>query len=132
MNLYFQALLLFSIGAALYPLLELLYRRRTHWTMALAGGLCFLSICSVNHLLPDAPLWLKCLVCAAAVTVIEFMIGCVVNLKFHLGVWNYSHMPLNLLGQICLPFSVVWFVLSLPAMRLGELLEHLFSGQLLF
>ena len=30
-------------------------------------------------------------------------------------VWDYSSMPLNLYGQICLPFSGLWFLLCIPA-----------------
>lgn len=34
----------FSIGAVGYSLLEILWRGNTHWTMTLAGGICFVGI----------------------------------------------------------------------------------------
>ena len=32
---------LFLVGGVGYSLLEIGWRKRTHWTMAAAGGLCF-------------------------------------------------------------------------------------------
>ena len=37
------------------------------------------------------------------------------NLVMGWNVWDYSSMPLNLYGQICLPFSGLWFLLCIPA-----------------
>ncbi|MBQ3003172.1 MAG: hypothetical protein IJD82_05525, partial [Clostridia bacterium] len=50
---------------------------------------------------------------------VEFVTGLIVNHWLHLSVWDYSDVPLNLLGQICLPFSLVWFVITLPILKLG-------------
>lgn len=30
-------------------------------------------------------------------------------------------LPLNIMGQICLPFSLIWFVLTIPASALCKL-----------
>ena len=38
-----ELLSVFSIGAAGYSLLEILWRGNTHWTMTLAGGICFMG-----------------------------------------------------------------------------------------
>lgn len=59
----------------------------------------------------ECPLWLQAVVCAALVTLVEFVAGCVLNLWIGLDIWDYSDIPFNLLGQICLPFSLVWLVL---------------------
>ena len=37
-----------------------------------------------------------------------------VNLALEWKVWDYSHTPLNLWGQICLPFSLLWFAVCIP------------------
>jgi len=37
------------------------------------------------------------------------------NILLEKNVWDYSHIPLNFLGQICLPFSGAWFMLYFPA-----------------
>jgi uncharacterized membrane protein len=36
--------------------------------------------------------------------------------------WDYSTLPFNILGQICLPFSLIWIVLSFPAIKIDEIL----------
>ncbi len=59
-----------------------------------------------------APLLLKCFLGALIITAVELIFGLIFNLKYHMQVWDYSNMPLNLLGQICLPFSILWFALS--------------------
>ena len=38
-------------------------------------------------------------------------------------VWDYRDMPLNILGQVCLPYSLLWCLLTLPAMALCDLLK---------
>ena len=43
-----ELLSVFSIGAAGYSLLEILRRGNTHWTMTLAGGICFMGIHLAN------------------------------------------------------------------------------------
>ena len=39
----------------------------------------------------------------------------IVNIILQWNVWDYSNVPFNVMGQICLPFSIIWFFLSLPA-----------------
>ena len=107
-------LILFPIGAAGYYALELAFRGFSHWTMALCGGLCVCLIFLANRKLADRPLLLRALTGAAIITAVEFVTGCIVNLWLGWGIWNYSHLPLNLLGQITPVFSVIWFLLCIP------------------
>ena len=58
------------------------------------------------------------------VTGIEFVSGCIVNLWLGWNVWDYSHMPFNLLGQICLPFSLLWVLVSGIAVILDDYLRY--------
>ncbi len=41
---------------------------------------------------------------------LEFLVGLLAERIFHQRLWDYSRMPLNLKGYICLPFSLVWGV----------------------
>lgn len=107
-------LILFPIGAAGYYALEVAFRGFSHWTMALCGGLCVCLIFLANRKLADRPLLLRALAGAAIITAVEFVTGCIVNLWLGWGIWNYSHLPLNLLGQITPVFSAVWFLLCIP------------------
>lgn len=59
------------------------------------------------------------------ITVIEFIIGIVFNIILKENVWDYSNMPLNIMGQICVPFSAIWFLLSFIAFSAIEKAELL-------
>lgn len=60
--------------------------------------------------------------CAAVITSLEFAVGCLVNLRLGWHVWDYSDIPLNLMGQICPTFSVMWLLLSVPCVYLSRFL----------
>ena len=96
--------LLFLAGSGLYPLLEVLWRGYSHASMALAGGVCLLLINAV---------------CCEKMK--KRSLPALVNRVLHLHVWDYSALPLNIMGQICLPFSLIWFVLTIPASALCKL-----------
>lgn len=119
---------MFAFGAVGYPLLELLWRGESHILMALAGGICFLAIYAIS-LLPKrkVPLILKCLLGALVITAVELAIGLIANLHFGMDIWDYSHLPLNFKGQICLLFSGVWFLICIPMTLLCGLLRRSFS-----
>lgn len=123
--------LLAGCGGALYVLLEMLWRGRSHWTMALLGGVCFVLIGLLNELLPwEMPLLLQGVIGSAAiVTPLELATGCIVNLWLGWGVWDYSALPCNLWGQICLPFSLLWVAVSIAAVVLDDGLRWLLFGE---
>ena len=75
------------------------------------------------------PLVRQMLIGAIVITALEFVCGCIVNLWLDWNVWNYSNMPFNLFGQICLPFSILWFFLSAVAVVLDDYIRHLLWGK---
>ena len=125
MKRFLPALMAFLLGGLLYGLCELLYRGRTHWTMLLAGGLCLLLLYFAGGM--PLSLWQRCLLGMAVITAVEFLFGCVLNLALGLGIWDYSGRFGNLLGQICLRYSLYWLGLSLPASLLCGFLRRLFQ-----
>ena len=123
-------MILFSIGGGIYNLVEIIYRSNTHWTMFIVGGLCFLCIGWINEFLPwSLALWKQMLIGGTIITVIEFLSGCIINLWLGWNVWDYSHVPLNILGQICLPFFFVWVGLSLVGIVLDDVIRWLCFGE---
>ncbi len=69
----------------------------------------------------------KGLFCALSVTAIEFLFGVVFNLVFKMGVWDYSELPFNILGQVCPLFSLAWWGLALAVLPLAEYMNNWFS-----
>ena len=118
------------VGGCAYYGIEILWRGYSHWTMAVVGAICFLIIGGINEFFPwTMPIWAQGLIGAAAVTLIEFVSGCILNLWLGLGIWDYSSLPLNLLGQICLPFSLLWIPLSVVAVVLDDWLRYWLFGE---
>ena len=72
----------------------------------------------LQQCLRNKSLRLRCLAGAGVITAVEFTIGCVVNLNLGWNVWDYGHMPGNVLGQICPFFCCLWFLLCLPVFGL--------------
>lgn len=116
--------IIFVIFGFLYICLELLYRGRTHISMFFVGGLCGVLIGLINDNTPDMPLFYQCILGTTIVTLIEFISGCYLNIYLGLGVWDYSHVPFNFLGQVCLPFSIIWMLLSIPVIYLDDYLKN--------
>ena len=94
-------LFLFGMGGILYVFIELLWRSWSHWTMFALGGLCFIYLGLINEVLRwDTPLWQQVLIGAIGITALEFVTGCVVNLRLGWGVWDYNGLPISLAGII--------------------------------
>lgn len=121
-----EYLLVYILGGLLYAAMELLWRGWTHWTMVLCGGLCFLIMYRIS--MTALPMPGKCLLSAAAITLVEFLAGCLLNLRLGWAVWDYSDLPLNLLGQVCPQFLLLWLALSIPGLALCQMLRRLFQG----
>ena len=104
----------FWTGAIFYPLIELAWRGRTHPAMALAGGMSM----KLLHFLQktNRPLWQRSLLGGLMITGIEYAFGRVFNRRYR--IWDYRQMPLNIQGQICLPYTLAWCALSTAAFGL--------------
>ncbi|MCL1807388.1 MAG: putative ABC transporter permease [Oscillospiraceae bacterium] len=124
-----KQLFLFWFGGATYASIEVIFRGHSHWSMILLGGCCFICLGEINKIVPwKTPLTLQMLLGSIVITSLEFITGCIVNLELGLDVWDYSDMPLNLLGQICLPFSIIWFFFSALGILLFDYLDYWFFG----
>ena len=121
-----QGLFAFLMGYFIYSMIEILNRGYTHWTMALTGGAVLAILYSINSR-STMTLIKSCFTGAIIITAIEFTVGVLVNLVMGWNVWDYSGVPLNLLGQICLPFSAVWFLLCIPAYYLCTAIRRRFE-----
>ncbi len=114
-----EFIVIFGIGGNIYGLIEILFRGHTHWTMFTAGGLIFYFLYIVFNIICDNNILKNGLIGAIIITTAEYIIGCIVNIGLDMRIWDYSHKPLNLFGQICPAFSLAWFTLSIPASLLA-------------
>lgn len=110
---------LFFLGGIIYYILEIIFRGHSHYSMFVAGGASVLSInilCFKVKRFKKSNLFLKALIGGTIITFIEFIIGIIFNIILKENIWDYTSLPLNLLGQICLPFSLLWVLLSFPTL----------------
>lgn len=106
-------LIIFSFGALGYGLIEVLWRGYTHPSMLTAGGICFVFFSKIGEKLKGANLALKALIGSGFITAIELIFGIIFNILLNKNVWDYSKLPFNFKGQICLLYSFFWGILSL-------------------
>ena len=125
-KIYFEYTSVFLIGGMIYMLLELVWRGHTHWTMGICGGICFAELYLIEKYMFDYPPIVKCTFGSFLITANEFITGCIVNVMLNWNVWDYSNRPLNLAGQICLPFSFLWFLLCIPAFFIARKIRTAF------
>ena len=117
-------------GGCVYFLIEMAWRGHSHWTMAVLAGVCFVLIGDINEFIPwNMPLILQGAIGSGIVTALELVAGIILNLWLGLGIWDYSNMPFNLLGQICLPFTLLWVALSIVAVVLDDWLRYWLFGE---
>ena len=113
------------IGGLTYMGIEILWRGHTYWTMGVLGGVCFALIGLLDEWQDHPPMLLQMVQGSAIVTVLELIVGLIVNRWLGWNVWDYFDVPLNLWGQVCLPFAVAWFFLSALAVWLENALHRL-------
>lgn len=114
------SMLLWSWGGTLYFLLEVVFKtlrgeaEQISWTMLVLAVILTIPVERCGEQLPwEVPLWLQALACALLVTAVELAAGVILNIWLGLDIWDYSHLPFNLWGQICPQFSAVWWFLCL-------------------
>ena len=118
-----KRLIFLTVGGVGYTVIELIWRGRSHWTMSLAGGICFLAFSGIANTLKGYPLILKAAVASVFVTALELGLGLVVNKLFDKEVWDYSDKRFNLLGQICPLYSALWLGLGIVFLPLADFMN---------
>lgn len=116
---FWKKSVLFTAGGCAYVGLELLWRGRSHSSMFLAGGSSFLLLGALERRHLSLPV--RCAAGTGAITTVELLTGLLANREYT--VWDYRQAPFNFLGQICLPFSLLWVPVGLTGMRLYRILE---------
>ncbi len=118
---------LFFIGGCGYAIIELLWRARTHITMVIAGGLSLILFSIIEERFKNSSVFIRAGLCSLAVTAIELLFGILFNVIFDMKIWDYSDQPLNLLGQICPLFSLIWSALAIIIIPIVDFLNEYFQ-----
>lgn len=123
-------LFLFWFGGSTYVALEIIWRGYSHWTMLILAGILFIVADLLNEIWSwDFSLRLQVLIATCIATVSELVTGLIVNVYLGWNIWDYSDVPLNFLGQICLPYTFLWAILMTVAIILGDVIRWKFFGE---
>lgn len=125
-----KPIILALIGGTIYVLIELAWRGYSHSSMFVLGALCFVLLGGINEFFSwELGMIWQMLIGASIVTALEFVVGVIVNIWLEFEVWDYSNLPLNFMGQICLPFSLAWVLLSGIAIVVDDYLRYWLFGE---
>lgn len=120
--------ILIAAGGSVYLLIELLWRGRSAWQMFIVGGIAFYLVGLINEIMHwETPLLKQALIAAIIITTVELLAGLIINRDF--AIWDYRGQPLNLYGQICMGYSLLWYLLSFPAILLDDFLRYKLCGE---
>ena len=127
---FFRTAVLFLYGGFIYGAIEILYRGHTHPSMFVLGGICLVWIGGMDAFTGKKyPLTARMLFGGIFITVSEFIFGAIFNLWLGLRVWDYSKLPLNILGQVCPLFFIAWVFLSFPAIMVADAVRKGFAEE---
>ena len=127
---FVKTAVIFLAGGFIYGLIEIIYRGNTHPSMFVLGGLCLVWIGGFDSFFRvTPPLWAQLLLGGTFITAAEFLCGLVYNVWLGMKVWDYSRLPMNIMGQICPMFFFIWVMISLPAIFLEDALRKAMSRE---
>lgn len=113
----------------IYICMELIWRQWSHGSMFLVGGLCFVLIGNIDSFFPKMPLLMQSVLGAFLVTATELLSGLIINVALGLHVWDYSAMPYNFMGQVCMSYFFLWIFVSAAAVWLDDFLRARLFGE---
>lgn len=119
-------IVLFIVGFMTYITIEVLFRGYSFALMGACGGLAIVILDKINNKLSwNTDILIQALIGSLLITFFELVIG---ELALHTSLvpvmWDYSDVPLNFDGVICLPFSLAWAGLSLVAVFIADAITY--------
>jgi len=109
---------LFLAGGITYILIEIAYRGYSHPLMFVLGGISLILVGLLNERKKPPSIVLQMIEGGLIITILELITGLLFNMDYE--IWDYRNIPLNFKGQICLPFSIIWCILSYIAIKLDN------------
>ena len=129
------SILMCSWSGVIYFLLEVFWKtihgepEKISWTMLILAIVLSIPVERFGAELPwKMSLLIQSLICATAVTIAELLVGILLNIILGMGIWDYSHMPFNFLGQICLYFFILWYFLCFIFIQVFDWIRYFIKG----
>lgn len=130
MKQLYKCIILFIIFGVSYYVLEIIYDGTSHWGMIIVGGLSGVIGGLINEYIPKMKIWKQTILITVIILLLEYISGYILNIRLKLDVWDYSHYPFHLHGQICLSFAFIWYFIFSPLIIwLDDLLRNILFGE---
>lgn len=119
-------IILFIVGFCAYITIEVLWRGYSYALMGVCGGLAIVILDKINNKISwNTDILLQGLSGSLLITLFELVIGEIALRTSLLPImWDYSNVPFNYDGVICLPFSIVWLFISIAAIMLADAINY--------
>lgn len=126
MNKIYKNIILFLVGFCVYITMEVLFRGYSYPLMGVCAGLAIVLLDKINDCISwDVDILIQCSLGMLLVTGMELAIGLIFqNTNLLPVMWDYSNMPLNFRGIICIPFMALWMVLSFVAILVADSINY--------
>lgn len=113
------------VGGLSYGIIELIYRQKTYYLMILCGAIAIILLDKINDYISwDMDILLQGCIGSLIITGMEFIIGNLYLMGIVPKMWDYSNVWFNYKGIICLPFSLIWILLSICAILLADTINY--------
>lgn len=119
-------ILLFLVGYCAYIAIEVTFRGISYPLMGICGGLAVIIIDKINNYMSwDMDILIQGLIGSAIITIFELVIGEIALRTDLISImWDYSNLPLNYDGVICLSFSLIWVGLSIIGILVADAINY--------
>lgn len=120
-----KTVFMFIFGFMAYVTIEVIFRNVSYPLMGLCGGLVFVLLDKINDKISwDIDILVQGVIGSLLITSLEFIIGEMSLRGLIQPMWDYSDMPFNYKGIICLPFSLIWVGLSIVAIVVADFINY--------
>lgn len=120
---------IFMTGGLVYYFIEIAVRHYSHYSMIICGGLATVLCGGLNQTFKRMGLLMQMLLSAVIISELEFITGYIFNIKLGCHVWSYAKLPYNLMGQICLGYSLIWMLMSLAIIYVDDCIRSNLFGE---
>lgn len=116
---------LFYVGFVTYITIEVLFRGYSFPLCGIMGAIDFILIDKINNKISwHLDLLIQGIIGSFIVTFSELIIGLFDRYYLHLNMWDYSSLPFNFMGVICIQFSISWIFISIIAILLADSINY--------
>lgn len=122
----YKNVILFTVGFCLYITMEVLFRGYSFPLMGVCAGLVVVLLDKINDYISwDIDILVQSILGMLMVTIMELIIGTIfLDTNLLPVMWDYSNLPLNFRGIICIPFMALWMILSFIAILVADSINY--------